>query len=168
MATHDQSKVSPRHESDKSDTSELTRLLRRANQVTRVNFHASMMAGLHRLGPLSFAGRARRDRPGTAFAEHWISRVSFVALVSQAKRLLGWLVSPPVERVPRWWLHCPICDEQLVGPYPAGTIVPVGQGGLSFLDPTREELIAKCPAHGHLPYNDPTKKPTTRRAPTDR
>lgn len=29
--------------------------------------------------------------------------------------------------------------------------------------PNREELMAKCPEHGHLPYNDLTRKPKGRR-----
>ncbi len=77
---------------------------------------------------------------------------------------LGQILGPPIERVPRWWLHCPICDAELVGPYPAGVIVAKSPGP-SRLDPTRDELVAKCPVHGHLPFNDSTKKPSVRRAP---
>jgi hypothetical protein len=87
-----------------------------------------------------------------------------MAFAQRAKRALRWLMSPPVERVPRWWLHCPICDAELVGPYPAGTIIPVGTSGPSIIDPNRAELIAKCPVHGHLPYND-ASKPSPRRRP---
>ncbi|HEV2127850.1 MAG TPA: hypothetical protein VGR22_04440 [Thermomicrobiales bacterium] len=28
--------------------------------------------------------------------------------------------------------------------------------------PSPEELIAKCPVHGHRPYNDPDKRPPFR------
>jgi len=39
-----------------------------------------------------------------------------------------------------------------MGPYPAGGTVRE-PGGLTYLAPAREELIAKCPTHGHAPYN---------------
>lgn len=54
--------------------------------------------------------------------------------------------------VPRTWLHCPICDLDLVGPYPPGAIV-AGPAGPGSLAPAREELVAKCPVHGHAPFN---------------
>ncbi len=31
---------------------------------------------------------------------------------------------PPPQKVSRSWVHCPICDEKLVGPYPAGAVIP--------------------------------------------
>jgi hypothetical protein len=34
--------------------------------------------------------------------------------------------------------------------------------------PTRSELLAKCPVHGHLPYNDPSKAPPWRRVAMDK
>ena len=67
----------------------------------------------------------------------------------------------PVERVPRRWVHCPICDERLVGPWPAG-FVGGGAGGRDVIEPAREELIAKCPVHGKRPYNDPDRPPSYR------
>ena len=67
----------------------------------------------------------------------------------------------PVERVPRRWVHCPICDARLVGPYPAG-FIGRGYGGREVIEPAREELIAKCPVHGERPYNDPDRLPPYR------
>jgi hypothetical protein len=64
-------------------------------------------------------------------------------------------------------LYCPICDRALVGPYPAGAIIG-GAGNRSVIEPTRAELIAKCPTHGHRPYNDPTKSPSIRYVADDR
>jgi hypothetical protein len=64
-----------------------------------------------------------------------------------------------VEYVPRWWLHCPICDRELVGPFHAGVNNLHSGVGAGLGDPNRQELIAKCPVHGQMPYNDPTKKP---------
>ena len=92
---------------------------------------------------------------GTFYGETVLRR-----LMSVSRRL----VEPPVERVPRWWLHCPNCDVELVGPYPAGAWVARSPGP-ARLDPTQAELIAKCPVHGRLPYNDASKKPTVRRLP---
>lgn len=68
----------------------------------------------------------------------------------------------PVERVPRRWTRCPICDERLVGPWPAGYIGSNGMGGRGVIEPAREELVAKCPVHGHRPYNDPDRRPPYR------
>ena len=45
-------------------------------------------------------------------------------VVEAARRLLEWMGSPPAQRVPRPWLHCPICDRHLVGPYSSGLIGP--------------------------------------------
>jgi hypothetical protein len=65
------------------------------------------------------------------------------------------------ERVPRWWLHCPICDAELVGPWHGGMRASGAPTvWLMDLPPTREELIAKCPTHGHRPYNDPDRRPS--------
>jgi hypothetical protein len=71
----------------------------------------------------------------------------------------------PVERVSRRWVHCPICDSELVGPYPAGQL-GYGPQSLTF-EPLHEELVAKCPVHGHRPYNDPTQHPRIRRIAKD-
>jgi hypothetical protein len=69
--------------------------------------------------------------------------------------------------VPRAWLHCPICDRELVGPYAAG--LPVGgPAGPVWIEPTRDELIAKCPAHGRRPFNDPTRHPSVDFRPDER
>jgi hypothetical protein len=75
-----------------------------------------------------------------------------------------WLVSPPSQRrklvVPRSWVRCPICDRPLVGPYnPGGHGLTLLRGGAVSLPPSRAELIAKCPVHGHRPYNDPDRVP---------
>ncbi|MCU1426731.1 MAG: hypothetical protein JWL83_731, partial [Actinomycetia bacterium] len=83
------------------------------------------------------------------------------------RRVWASLWHPRVEHVPRWWLRCPICDRELVGPWHAGTHV-ARNPGLEWLDPTREELISKCPVHGRLPYNDASKKPPWPRAPLER
>jgi hypothetical protein len=77
------------------------------------------------------------------------------------RRALRWLTGPTTQRVPRSWLHCPICDRELVGPYPSGSIVGRSAGPL-VIEPGREELIAKCPVHGHRPYNDPDRRPPFR------
>ncbi len=74
------------------------------------------------------------------------------------------VLRPPVERVPRSWLHCPVCDQELVGPYPAGART-TAQMGTDSLAPSRAELIAKCPTHGKVPYNVPAGGPELRRAP---
>lgn len=73
----------------------------------------------------------------------------------------SYVVASPVERVPRRWTRCPICDERLVGPWPAGYIGRVG-GGRDVIEPAREELVAKCPVHGKRPYNDPNRLPPYR------
>lgn len=73
-----------------------------------------------------------------------------------------WLGSGAVETVPRWWLRCPTCDAELVGPWNAG----VGSSSpprFPAAPPTSAELVAKCPMHGHAPYNDASKKPSVRR-----
>lgn len=62
----------------------------------------------------------------------------------------AWAGTP--ARSPRFWLHCPICDARLDGPYLTG--FRVGEG----YRPNREELVAACPEHGHPPYNVPTKR----------
>ncbi len=74
---------------------------------------------------------------------------------------LSYVVASPVERVPRRWTRCPICDERLVGPWPAGYIGR-GGGGRDVIEPAREELVAKCPVHGKRPYNDPERLPPYR------
>jgi hypothetical protein len=48
---------------------------------------------------------------------------------------LGQILGPPIERVPRWWLHCPIFDAELVGPYPAGVIVAKSRGRVDSIQP---------------------------------
>lgn len=63
-------------------------------------------------------------------------------------------VERPVQRAPRSWVRCPICDRRLVGPYAAGYIGQV-YGGRDVIEPSRAELVAKCPVHGKRPYNDP-------------
>jgi hypothetical protein len=79
--------------------------------------------------------------------------------------MVHWLGSPAPRRrqvkVPRWWVHCPICDRELVGPYnPGGHGLTLLRGGAVSLPPNRAELIAKCPLHGRRPYNDPNLKPS--------
>jgi hypothetical protein len=81
-----------------------------------------------------------------------------MGLVSTAVGWLRRLVRPPTQAVPRSWLRCPICDRELVGPYPSGTIV-AGMGLGEAMAPNRSELIAKCPVHGHRPFNDPDVRP---------
>lgn len=76
-------------------------------------------------------------------------------------RRASYIVAAPVQRVPRAWTRCPICDERLVGPWPAG-FIGRGSGGRDVIEPAREELVAKCPVHGHLPYNDPDRSPPFR------
>src|SRR4051794_27362656 len=72
------------------------------------------------------------------------------AMAHSLRRFFGWLGSSRLDsRAPS---TCPICGAELVGPYPAGGTVRES-GGLTYLAPTREELIAKCPTHGHAPYN---------------
>src|SRR5213075_37629 len=51
----------------------------------------------------------------------------YAPLVAQ-KSWLRSLWRPRVEHVPRSWLHCPICDEALVGPWHAGTEASGPQG----------------------------------------
>ncbi len=87
---------------------------------------------------------------------------TLVAVFRQLVSAIRRLVQPPVEQVLQSWLHCPICDAELVGPYPAGAWVARSPGP-TRLDPTRAELIAKCPVHGHAPYNDASKQPPIRR-----
>jgi len=65
-----------------------------------------------------------------------------------------WLTSGREEAGPRAWRHCPICDRELAGPYPSGLNV-AGPAGPTVLEPAQDELIAKCPVHGHAPYNSP-------------
>lgn len=77
-------------------------------------------------------------------------------------RALSVNVPIPAERVPRTWTRCPICDERLVGPWPAGYIGTDGMGGRAVAEPARAELVAKCPVHGHRPYNDPDHPPPYR------
>jgi hypothetical protein len=85
------------------------------------------------------------------------------ANVGRWNRLIHWLKTPssyrPRVKVPREWVHCPICDLKLVGPYnPGGHGVTV-RGGAISTPPNRAELIAKCPVHGRRPYNDPERTP---------
>jgi len=86
------------------------------------------------------------------------SLLGVAGVAARVKRMFRWLATPPAQHVPRWWLHCPICDRDLVGPFPAGALV-TGPAGPLTMEPTREELIAKCPVHGHRPYNDPQRGP---------
>jgi hypothetical protein len=85
---------------------------------------------------------------------------------SPFRRVVRWFVSPPPgrrqEKVPRWWVHCPVCDRPLVGPYhPGGHGTTLLRGGAISLPPNRAELVAKCPVHGRRPYNDPDRKPAS-------
>lgn len=84
-----------------------------------------------------------------------------VAVVSALLSVLRRVFEPPAQRVPEAWIHCPVCGRDLVGPYSVGAIVP-GPAGPFVDSPSREELIAKCPVHGHRPYNDPDKRPPFR------
>jgi hypothetical protein len=89
---------------------------------------------------------------------------SLAAVGNIARRLrqsLRWLTGPRTQHVPRSWLHCPICDSELVGPYPSGSVIARSPGP-SVIEPGREELIAKCPVHDHRPYNDPDRHPPFR------
>lgn len=76
---------------------------------------------------------------------------------------MHWLASPTSGRrqakVPRSWVHCPICDRELVGPYNSGGHGLTLRFGVISTPPNRAELIAKCPVHGRRPYNDPDRKP---------
>lgn len=67
-------------------------------------------------------------------------------------RLWRWLSTGYEPKRPVEWLYCPICGARLVGP-PAGFRArdpyPV------WIQPTRAELVAKCPNHGRAPYNSP-------------
>lgn len=80
----------------------------------------------------------------------------------RVRESLSYVVAAPVERVPRAWTRCPICDERLVGPWPAGYIGSNGMGGRAVADPARDELAAKCPVHGKRPYSDPDRPPPYR------
>jgi hypothetical protein len=79
-------------------------------------------------------------------------------------KLVRLLTRRRAEVVPRAWLHCPICDAELQGPWHAGTLRygPMSLGRRSIA-PSNAELVAKCPTHGHLPFNDPDKKPPWQR-----
>ncbi|HEV8296566.1 MAG TPA: hypothetical protein VGQ20_04695 [Acidimicrobiales bacterium] len=81
------------------------------------------------------------------------------------RRIFGWLGSRgerrPRYKVPRAWVHCPICDRKLVGPYNPGGHGMTFRLGVISTPPNRHELIAKCPVHGRRPYNDPERKPAT-------
>lgn len=69
----------------------------------------------------------------------------------EAASRYAWAGTP--ERAPRAWLHCPICDARLDGPYLTGHRAGTGYR------PNRDELVAACPVHGHPPYNvSPTKR----------
>lgn len=87
----------------------------------------------------------------SAFARAW----------DRLKPILG----PRAQRVPRRWLHCPICDAELVGPFNVGLIDRYATGLVR--EPTREELVAKCPVHGRRPFNDPDREPPFRQIPQD-
>jgi hypothetical protein len=86
--------------------------------------------------------------------------------VNWIRKVVRWSLGPSVVRVPRFWLHCPICDRELVGPYAPGMIVPQPAGPI-FEPPSRAELIAKCPVHGHRPFNDPDPRPRYTYKPKD-
>jgi hypothetical protein len=88
-------------------------------------------------------------------------------MMSRLRSLWRRLSGGAVETVPRWWLHCPICDRELVGPWNAGVQASMPTRVPVFTPPTRQELIAKCPAHGALPYNDATRNPSVRREASD-
>jgi hypothetical protein len=85
--------------------------------------------------------------------------------VGRWHRLLRWLISPTSGRrrvrVPREWVRCPICDRRLVGPYNPGGHGTTVRFGVISTPPNRAELVAKCPVHGHRPYNDPNRSPLT-------
>ncbi|MBL8775168.1 MAG: hypothetical protein JNK12_04530 [Acidimicrobiales bacterium] len=68
----------------------------------------------------------------------------------EAAARYAWAGTP--ERAPRAWLHCPICDARLDGPYLTGH-----RAGTRYR-PNRDELVAACPVHGHPPYNVPTER----------
>ena len=88
-----------------------------------------------------------------------------VFVLERLRSLWRWAWSSTPVEVPRWWLHCPICDAELVGPWAAGAAWVPGPMRLTAQEvpPRREELVAKCPVHGHRPYNDPSQKPRYRR-----
>jgi hypothetical protein len=92
-----------------------------------------------------------------------MSGISEDAGDNRMRRFARWLRTPMSRRrtvkVPREWVHCPICDRELVGPYnPGGHGVSIRFGAIST-PPGRAELIAKCPEHGRRPYNDPDRLP---------
>ena len=103
------------------------------------------------------------DPQPDAFRQFGAVRYGYIGgMWKRMRSALRWLGSGAVETVPRWWLRCPICDRELVGPWNAG-VRASSPPKFPAASPTRDELIAKCPVHGHAPYNDATKKPSVRR-----
>jgi hypothetical protein len=72
------------------------------------------------------------------------------------------MMAQPLRKIVRWLggtdrdidvePTCPLCGSQLAGPYRAGGWARLS-GAPFYIEPSREELIAKCPTHGHAPYN---------------
>jgi hypothetical protein len=104
----------------------------------------------------SVPSRRVKDTLGAGRYRHF---VGFLRMGLSWLRRLG---EPLPQVVPRSWLHCPICDRELVGPYPSGAILSGPHGLGDAMEPSRQELVAKCPDHGRRPYNDPDRKPPFR------
>jgi hypothetical protein len=65
----------------------------------------------------------------------------------------AWRTRPP-EQWHQGAYRRPTCGHEL----PATRPGPPSPLGPRWLPPTRAELIAKCPLHGHSPYNDLSKE----------
>jgi len=76
-----------------------------------------------------------------------------VRLLVSVRRTLRWLWSPRSIDTPRSWQHCPICDRELVGGAGGGGPIAGPAGVGDWIPPAKEELIARCPTHGHPPFN---------------
>ena len=55
---------------------------------------------------------------------------------------------------PTAWQRCPLCGRELAGGGRAGARI-AGPVGPMWLEPPREELVARCPVHGRPPFNRP-------------
>ena len=51
--------------------------------------------------------------------------------------------------------RCPLCGAVVAGEPGDRVVVPMGWArGTWYTPPNLAELIARCPEHGHSPYND--------------
>ena len=81
---------------------------------------------LRRRSRVMIGAAAVRRRAGEA-AEHGADYRHFGAAYGAEvglRDLLRRLAQPRPQSVPRSWLHCPICDRSLVGPFPPGRSCP--------------------------------------------